>query len=81
MGMKHNVPVQSLIDHIKSAIDVDPWAKEMAEELLKKEVGTMPFCENKDYEQYWRCGHCGTVIRANDKFCHECGRRMIRNGD
>jgi hypothetical protein len=28
--MKHNVPVQSLIDHIKTAIDVDPWAKEMA---------------------------------------------------
>lgn len=33
------VPVQSLIDHIKTAIDVDGWAKEMAEELLKeKEV-------------------------------------------
>ena len=34
--MKHNVPVQSLIDHIKTAIDVDPWAKEMVEELLKE---------------------------------------------
>ena len=31
------VPVQSLIDHIKTAVDVDPWAKEMAEELLKKQ--------------------------------------------
>lgn len=31
-----SVPVQSLIDHIKSAVDVDPWAKEMAEELLKE---------------------------------------------
>jgi hypothetical protein len=34
--MTHNVPVQSLIDHIKTAIDVDPWAKEMAEDLLKE---------------------------------------------
>ena len=33
--MKYNVPVQSLIDHIKTAVDVDPWAKEMVEELLK----------------------------------------------
>ena len=35
--MKHNVPIQSLIDHIKTAIDVDPWAKEMVEELLKEQ--------------------------------------------
>ena len=35
--MNHNVPIQSLIDHIKTAIDVDQWAKEMAEELLKKQ--------------------------------------------
>ena len=32
---KYKVPVQSLIDHIKTAVDVDDWAKEMAEELLK----------------------------------------------
>ena len=30
------VPIQSLIDHIKTSNDVDPWAKEMAEELLKE---------------------------------------------
>lgn len=34
---EHKVPVQSLIDHIKTAVDVDPWAKEMAEELLKEQ--------------------------------------------
>ena len=37
MGMTHNVPVQSLIDHIKTAIDVDPWAQEMVENLLKEQ--------------------------------------------
>lgn len=37
MKMKeYKVPIQSLIDHIKTATDVDPWAKEMAEELLKE---------------------------------------------
>jgi hypothetical protein len=30
------VKVQSLIDHIKTAIDVDDWAKEMLEGLLDK---------------------------------------------
>ena len=35
--MNNNVPIQSLIDHIKTAMDVDPWAKEMAEELLKEQ--------------------------------------------
>lgn len=36
VGMNHNVPIQSLIDHIKTAIDVDDWAKEMLENLLAK---------------------------------------------
>ena len=34
---KYKVPLQSLIDHIKTACDVDPWAKEMAEDLLKNQ--------------------------------------------
>ena len=33
---KYKVPIQSLIDHIKTAMDVDQWAKEMVEDLLKK---------------------------------------------
>ena len=32
--MNHNVPIQSMIDHIKTAIDVDDWAKEMLDGLL-----------------------------------------------
>ena len=35
MGLSEwKVPVQSLIDHIRTAVDVDPWAKKMVEELL-----------------------------------------------
>ena len=34
---EYKVPIQSLIDHIKTALDVDDWAKEMAEELLKEQ--------------------------------------------
>ena len=53
------VPVQSLIDHIKTAVDVDPWAKEMAEELLKEQNN----CENcaiaiEDRQPVVRCKDC-----------------------
>lgn len=34
---EHKIPIQSLIDHIKTAIDVDEWAKEMVENLLKEQ--------------------------------------------
>ena len=34
--MNHDVPIESLIDHIKTSMDVDPWAKEMSEDFLKK---------------------------------------------
>ena len=81
------VPVQSLIDHIKTAVDVDPWAKEMAEELLKKQepkqiVRKQGKCENSDgsidYFAEWYCPHCGKLLSCGFgtpwvKFCHKCG--------
>lgn len=50
---KWKVPVQSLIDHIKTAIDVDPWAKEMVEELLKEQEHSETFIviDNKTGEE------------------------------
>jgi hypothetical protein len=33
---EYKVPIQSLIDHIKTAIDVDPWAKAMVEDMAKR---------------------------------------------
>ena len=61
VGMMHNVPVQSLIDHIKTAIDVDPWAKDIVERLLiehemlieciKGKCGVCPHCKNCDVDE------------------------------
>jgi hypothetical protein len=51
--MKNNVPVQSLIDHIKTAVDVDDWAKDMAEELLKEQENKKTCC--RDCEYYGAC--------------------------
>ena len=76
--MSEMVPVQSLIDHIKSAVDVDPWAKEMAEELLKEREAVRPERQHSGGGTTWWniCGNCRTAINPNDKFCHECGKAV-----
>ena len=71
------VPVQSLIDHIKGATDVDPWAKRMAEELLKKQEPVSPIrmhhTEHKQTDNY-RCGKCGDDMYFEQRFCEFCGQ-------
>ena len=77
------VPVQSLIDHIKTAVDVDPWAKEMAEELLKEKEAVEP---DVDSEGTCSCGNCGATVGYYHvgcsvpekfcKYCPECGQAV-----
>ena len=67
---KHNVPIQSLIDHIKTAVDVDPWAKEMAEELLKEQEEVVR-CKDCKHRYKRSCGYFyanGQIMR-DDWFC------------
>lgn len=70
----YSVPIQSLIDHINTATDVDPWAKEMAADLLagpyEKERRTkVEFIESYikigDGEYQWNDNH-GELIRCKD---------------
>ena len=78
--MKYNVPVQSLIDHIKTAIDVDPWAKEMAEELLKEQEAVEPTLiregRNKNYNDYV-CPRCDNEVVYEQNYCSECGVQFL----
>lgn len=70
----YSVPIQSLIDHISTATDVDPWAKEMVADLLgclyEKERRTkVEFIESYikigDGEYQWNDNH-GELIRCKD---------------
>ena len=74
---EYKVPVQSLIDHIKTAVDVDPWAKEMAEKLLKEQEAVKPKidafghpycpkCKILVYETWKFCPHCGQAVKCNE---------------
>jgi len=90
--MKHNVPIQSLIDHIKTAIDVDPWAKEMAEELLTKQNAEWieyPECLAYDgaySDSHIVCSACKHVFSTMDNcteefdYCPHCGAKMKQEG-
>ena len=76
---EYKVPIQSLIDHIKTACDVDPWAKEMAEELLKEQEAVKPkskvrYGANAQIQHF--CGRCNAMLHGKPKFCSECGKAV-----
>lgn len=85
---EYKVPVQSLIDHIKTAADVDPWAKEMAEELLTKQDAEWieyPECLAYDgaySDSHIVCSACKHVFSTMDNcteefdYCPHCGAKM-----
>lgn len=66
--------IDSLINHIKTASDVDPWAKEMAEELLTKRKPVVPISINGS----GYCPNCKTYVRWFDHFCSGCGAELTR---
>lgn len=67
--------IQSCIDHIKTAVDVDPWAAEIAEKALKKEIPQKWVYVSHGH---WKCPNCHTVmglVMYFYKYCYNCGQR------
>lgn len=72
----HYDSIQSCIDHIKTAVDVDPWAKVMCEQIMKRAIPIKPTGRNANR----RCGVCGTRVRSGqgsssrtkDTVCRNC---------
>lgn len=83
---KYRVPVESLIGHIKTAVDVDPWAKEMAEDLLKMHEPRHVFRETvyESNESVDVCPRCGRYAKQyymenpedETRFCPWCGQEV-----
>lgn len=75
MNNGFNVPVESLIDHIKTASDVDPWAKEMIEKLLIGRVEAKKIARLDNESNLWRlfCSKCKAEVDNGDLFCRDCG--------
>lgn len=70
------VPVQSLIDHIRTAVDVDPWAKEMAAQMLRKQIDIPAEIEGGEHTWFYVCGECHGAINRDDKWCKHCGNAV-----
>ena len=78
MTKKYKIPVQSLIDHIKTATDVDPWAKEMAEELLKEQEPVEPIKKEmvEITARYEFDCSCGAPLLIGQPYCADCGKSV-----
>ncbi len=70
------VPVQSLIDHIKTATDVDPWAKDMAERLLRKQIPVSIEMEGGGCTWWHICDECHGAVDREDLYCRHCGNKL-----
>lgn len=76
MMSDYNVPVRSLIDHIRTAVDVDPWAQDMAAQLLKKQIDVPAEIEGGGTTWFYVCGECHGTIDRGDKWCKHCGQAI-----
>ena len=77
---EYKVPIQCLIDHIKTAHDVDPWAKDMAEELLERDKPVHAELEGGGSTWWYVCEECHTAIDTGAHFCGQCGRPILWEG-
>lgn len=72
--------IRSAIDHIRTAVDVDEWAAEIAVDAMEKQI---PMKMPGTYTNY-KCAVCGRRIRSGkgsssfgrDNFCQRCGQAI-----
>ena len=67
--------IQNAIRHIQTAVDVDPWAKEIAVSAMEKQVPKVVVDEEDDYAQ---CPNCGNELFYHKKgWCKWCGQKYV----
>jgi len=74
--------IQNAIRHIQTAVDVDPWAREIAVEALEKQIPKEPKYKEEDrfakncFAWYTYCPQCGCEINTGDMHCTQCGQAI-----
>lgn len=74
-----NDRLQCAIQHIKTSVDIDPWAMDLAEVALRKQIKTrVRWSGWKGYRdtRYW-CPSCTKPVRNDDHYCHRCGQYLM----
>jgi hypothetical protein len=75
--------IQNAIRHIKTSVDIDSWAMEIAVEAMEKQIPQELGSKVMDYLGRARpeCGNCGEVIEdAMWDYCPWCGQRIGGEG-
>lgn len=68
--------IKNCINHINTAIDVDPWAKILCEQIMSRAIPKKPYGKHTNY----RCSVCNTRVRSGqgsssrirDTVCRKC---------
>ena len=74
--------IQNAIRHIKTAVDVDPWAVEIAVEAMEKQIPKRPKYKAEDrfvknhFTVYPYCSVCEKEVVTGDMFCVMCGQAL-----
>ena len=74
--------IQNAIRHIQTAVDVDPWAMEIAVEAMQKQIPKKVNYKVEDrfiksyLSIYSYCPVCEKEVFAGDMFCVRCGQRI-----
>ena len=71
--------IQNAIRHIKTAVDVDPWAVEIAVQAMEKQVPMKIGSKVIDYMGRVKpeCGNCGEIVEDSMwSYCLWCGQRI-----
>jgi uncharacterized protein (UPF0212 family) len=71
--------IECAIRHIQTAVDVDPWAVEIAVEAMEKMIPmeNLPYEMGVDGGVIYPCGNCGEDVEGYD-FCPWCGQKVWR---
>ena len=65
--------IQNAIRHIKTSVDIDPWAMDIAVEAMKKQIPKKPTL----HEGWLYCSVCKKdILMEAYKFCPDCGQRI-----
>ena len=65
--------IQNAIRHIKTSVDIDSWAMEIAVEAMEKQVPKKP---KIPMDAYWLCPTCGRKINYPFEYCVSCGQKI-----
>ena len=65
--------IQNAIRHIKTSVDIDSWAMEIAVEAMEKQIPKKP---RAPMDAYWTCPTCGRKVNYPFEYCVSCGQKI-----